>query len=316
MLHFKNFWCFFIILFSCICLFAQSNESVVLKTKTGKLYGTLLIPQNKSVKRPLVVFISGSGPTDRNGNQFMMENNSLKFLAEGLVQNDVASLRFDKRGVGESKSALKNKSKFTFDDYVKDVKAWVDLMKKDQRFSDIIIMGHSEGALIGTIASQSESISKLISLAGVGQPANVVLLEQLTNQNISLAKQAKPILDSLANGKTVKKYPSSLAPLVKEEIQPYLISWFNYNPQQEISKLQKPILIIQGTKDIQVKIEDANLLHQANPNSKLKIIEGMNHVLKRVDSDDRIVNMQTYMDGSLPLIEGLVEEVVEFITIN
>jgi len=293
--------------------YSQLEEEVTLKTKTGKLYGTLLIPNDESKVKPLVIFIAGSGPTDRNGNAFLMENNSLKLLAEGLVKNHIPSLRFDKRGVGESKSALKDESKLTFDDYVKDVLSWIELMKKDKRFTDIIILGHSEGALIGAIASQNDNVTKFISLAGVGRPANVVLLEQLTNQNASMAKLAEPILDSLANGKTVKKYPTSLAPLFKDEIQPYLISWFKYNPQTEISKLQKPVLILQGTKDIQVTVEDANLLHLANPNSKLKIIEGMNHILKKVDSDDKSVNMQTYMDGSLPLIDGLVEEAVKFV---
>jgi fermentation-respiration switch protein FrsA (DUF1100 family) len=80
--------------------------------------------------------------------------------------------------------------------------------------------------------------------------------------------------------------------------------------------LQKPVLILQGTKDIQVTVEDANLLHLANSKSTMKIIEGMNHILKKVDSDDKTVNMQTYFDGSLPLIDGLVDEVVDFIIDN
>lgn len=292
--------------------FCQLEEELTLKTKSGKLYGTLLIPKEETKIRPLVIFISGSGPTDRNGNAFLMENNSLKFLAEGLVQKGIASLRYDKRGVAASKEALKDESKIRFEDYVNDVLSWVDLMKKDQRFTDIIIAGHSEGALIGAIASQNENVTKFISIAGVGRSANEVLLEQLSNQNASMAKLAEPILDSLAKGKTVEKYPTSLAPLFRKEIQPYLISWFKYNPQIEIAKIQKPVLILQGTKDIQLTVNDAELLHKANTNSELKIIEGMNHILKKVDSDDKSVNMQTYMDGSLPLIDGLVEEVVEF----
>ena len=312
-MHLKNILSFFLVLFSVTSLYAQSEESVVLKTKSGKLYGTLLMPKEASTDIHLVIFIAGSGPTDRNGNQFMLENNSLKFLAEGLVKKGIASLRYDKRGVAASKEALKDESKIRFEDYVNDVLSWVDLMKKDKRFTDIIIAGHSEGALIGAIASQNENVTKFISIAGVGRPANEVLFEQLSNQNASMAKIAEPILDSLAKGKTVEKYPTSLAPLFRKEIQQYLISWFKYNPQNEIAKIQKPVLILQGTKDIQVTIDDAELLHKANINSEIKIIEGMNHILKKVDSDDRTINMQTYMDETLPLIDGLVDVVVDFV---
>src|ERR1700736_314589 len=68
------------------------------------LHSTLLLPQESDKVMPVVLLLSGSGPTDRNGNSPMLpgKNNSLLMLAEGLAENGIASLRYDKRGVGES----------------------------------------------------------------------------------------------------------------------------------------------------------------------------------------------------------------------
>jgi hypothetical protein len=84
------------------------STSVELNTKTGIIYGTLLIPNNIIGKMPVVIIIAGSGPTDRDGNNPMMKNNSLKLLAEALTNNGIATLRYDKRGVGESVKAVKS----------------------------------------------------------------------------------------------------------------------------------------------------------------------------------------------------------------
>ena len=54
-------------------------------------------------------------------------------------------------------------------------------------------------------------------------------------------------------------------------------------------------MITQGSTDIQVKTEEAEKLKEANENSEIKIIEGMNHILKE-SVIDRQKNMQTYIN--------------------
>ena len=81
-----------------------------------------------------------------------MKNNSLKFLAEGLAKNGIASLRFDKRGIASSAAAGKGGGKPRFEDYVNDVTGWIDYLAKDRRFTGITVVGHSEGSLIGMLA--------------------------------------------------------------------------------------------------------------------------------------------------------------------
>ena len=293
-------------------IFTQSKEApIVLETKTGTIKGTIIVADTTK-KTPIVIIIAGSGPTDRNGNNPMMVNNSLKMLAERLAEQGIASLRFDKRGIAESKNANVDESELRFENYVDDVKAWSELLKKDRRFSDLIILGHSEGSLIGIIASQDKQVDKFISIAGAGFPASDILLKQLKEQSPLAYQMSKPIIDKLEKGETIDNAPEMLYALFRPSVQPYLISWFKYNPQVEIAKLNIPILIIQGTTDIQVSVEDAEKLSQSNKHAQKVIIENMNHIFKEAEAD-RTKNIQTYNNSKLPLIPELIPTIVNFI---
>lgn len=303
-----------IFLFSNVLISQPKEEPIVLSTETGDIRGTLKVADSTNVT-PIVLIIAGSGPTDRNGNNPMMVNNSLKMLAEGLSENGIASFRFDKRGIAESKNAVEKESDLRFETYINDVKDWCDLIKNDNRFSQLIILGHSEGSSIGIMASQEKKVDKFISIAGPGLSAGDVLLKQLKEQSPLAFEMSRPIIEKLEKGETVNNTPEMLNALFRPSVQPYLISWFKYNPQLEISKLKMPVLIIQGTTDIQVSVEDAEMLSQSNINAKKVIIENMNHILKEADTD-RTKNIQTYSNSKLPLKEELIPVIVNFIKEN
>lgn len=292
-------------------LFAQNEKIVTLETPNCKIEGSLLLPY-KTQNIPVALIIAGSGPTDRNGNNSMMQNNSLKMLAYALEENGIASLRYDKRAIGKSVVQNFNENDLHFDDYVNDVKSWIDYLVKDGSFNQIIIIGHSEGSLLGIIASQNKKVDKYISLAGAGESANIILRKQLSNQPKEYYDTSVMYLSKLEKGEIIDSVDQNFYALFRPSIQPYLISWFKYDPQKEIAKLKTPILIIQGTTDLQVKVEDAELLHKANKNSQLKIINGMNHVLKESEMDLQ-KNIQTYSNPELPLKDGLIDSIVEFI---
>ena len=288
-----------------------TEKSVTLETKSGNIEGTLLIPDDLS-NIPVALIIAGSGPTDRDGNSPMMKNNSLKMLAEELCKNGIASLRYDKRGIALSKEAGLDEKKLRFENYIDDVEAWIELLKRENQFDKIVLIGHSEGSLIGMIASQKAAVDIYISIAGVGQSADKTLKEQLKSQPPIVIDAAFPIIDSLVQGKTVDNVDPMLNSLFRPNVQPYIISWFKYDPQNEISKLNMPVLIVQGTTDIQVSVDDANNLFNANKNAKLEIIEGMNHILKNSESD-RQKNISTYSQPDLPVNKKLIEVIVDFI---
>ena len=303
---------FMFLFLNSMSLLAQSlEEELSLATNTGNIEGTLLSPSSEQ-QVPVVLFIAGSGPTDRDGNNPMMENNSLKMLARELAASGIASLRFDKRGIGKSASSAVDESALRFEIMINDAEAWIDMLSKDKRFSEIVVLGHSEGSTIGMIASKKNEVGKYISLAGPGARASEKIKEQLSEQAPFLMDQAVPILDSLANGDTVKEVPVMLMSIARPSVQPYIISWFKFDPQVEIAKLDKPILIIQGTTDLQVSVTDAEMLMKANPRAQLEILENMNHVLKEV-GDDKTRNIQTYSEPELPLKKGLVKVLLDFI---
>ena len=298
------------------CLSQKANtvntgEDVTLKTGTGEIYGTLLVPErDKTV--PVVLIISGSGPTDRNGNNPMMTNNSLKMTAEALRDEEIASLRYDKRGVAKSERAGADESKLRFENYIDDAAGWIKMLKSDQRFNKVIVLGHSEGSLIGMIASLKGGADAFISVAGAGKPADEILKEQLKTQPSYVKDLAYPIIDKLKKGDTVPDVNPLLNSLFRPSVQPYLISWFKYNPAKEIKKLKIPVLIIQGTTDLQVKVNDAEALKKADKKAELVIIDGMNHILKQADNNKE-ENLKTYDEPNLPLHKEYVSAITSFI---
>ncbi|RYZ22831.1 MAG: alpha/beta fold hydrolase [Chitinophagaceae bacterium] len=290
-----------------------TEEAVVLHTATGDIHGTLTIPHRKE-PGPVALLIAGSGPTDRDGNSPLIPgaNNSLRYLAHRLAKNRIASLRFDKRGTGESAKAMKREIDLRFDDYVADARAWMALLGADRRFTRCYVIGHSEGALIGMLAA--EGAKGFVSIAGAGFPAPGILKKQLAAQlPDSLLRPAGIIIDSLAAGHTVKRAPRQLIALFRPTVQPYLISWFRHDPAQVIPALNMPVLLLQGDNDLQVDVENASALKAAAPKATLVVVPGMNHVLKHVEARDADSNRKAYSDPSLPVEPKVVEAIVKFI---
>lgn len=320
---------FYLIGFYICCLLLQSadgfaqalaisedcNRPVVLTTSTGQIKGKLLVP-GSAATYPVVLLIAGSGPTDMDGNSVPMQmiNNSLKYLAEGLAAKGIASLRYDKRGIATSASAGKDEYSLRFEDYIKDAGEWIDYLSRDRRFSDIYVAGHSEGSLIGIVASLNKpKVKGVISIAGTGRPMYELLNEQLAAQPEVIRKMASAINDSLKVGKLVPGVPLGLQSLFRSSVQPYLISCYKYDPVKEIAKLTVPILIIQGKNDIQIMVKDAQMLKNAAISADLQIIDKMNHVLKDCETMDRQKQIKTYMDPNLPVNSNLLILLEKFV---
>jgi uncharacterized protein len=304
------------IIFCIFYLFSKSfaqDKTINLITSTGQIVGTLNLPYTNS-KIPIVLIISGSGPTDRDGNNPSMQNNSLKMLANELYLNGIASVRFDKRGIAASANAMGKEEDLRFETYINDVNDWINLLGVDKRFSKIIVAGHSEGSLIGMIASSKSShVSKFISISGAGSPADEILKEQINKQPILVREMVMPKIDSLKNGLLLQNVNPALNALFRPSVQPYLISWFKYDPVIEIAKLKIPILITQGETDIQVSVNEATKLFANAKNKTLRLIPNMNHVLKNIETLEMNAQMKTYSDPILPINSELIKEIVKFI---
>lgn len=303
-----------VLLLSPVLLKSQVSDTIFIKMDNVSVHTVLTKPANVK-KCPLAVIIGGSGPTDLNGNQPSLKNNSLKYLSDALVENKIATVRFDKRAIGKSKSAAIKESGLTIDIYADDVIAIINYYKQ-KGYSDIYIIGHSEGSLIGLIALQKENVKGFVSVAGAGSPAWEILEKQLKPKlPPELYSQVEIILDSLKNNHQVKIIPPVLNSLFRPSVQPYLISWFHYDPAYLVSKISCPVLIVQGNKDIQVDMDEANKLKVASKRGKLLIVNNMNHVLKTVTGDMK-ENISTYSNPDLPVNTDLINGISEFINMK
>lgn len=277
---------------------------------TPLIDGTLLTPETNG-KIPLAIIIGGSGPTDRNGNQQMVVNNSLKFLAEGLYKNGIATFRYDKRIVKQMKLRTVNEKNIRFDDFIDDAFAILKYFKKDQRFSKIYIIGHSQGSLVGMMAAQSGA-DGFVSIAGAGQEIDDVIVDQLAKQAPGLVDNARTSFDDLRANGVAYNYSPGLASIFRKDIQPFIYTWMQYDPKVEIAKLNIPVLIINGDKDTQVQVSEAELLKNAKPDAEYIIIPKMNHIFKEIEGND-LENSKSYNIYNLPVMPELVEVISSFI---
>lgn len=292
-----------------------SEQDIVLDTPTGQVAGTLQLPDAMEGAPRVALIIAGSGPTDRDGNSALVpgRNDSLRMLAVALAGEGIASVRYDKRGVGASGPAGPAESALRFDTYVDDAVAWIGKLKDDPRFGAVAVIGHSEGSLIGMLAARQAGAAAFVSIAGVADGASAVLRKQLAGKlSPELEKESERILAALESGATAEQVPPALMNLYRPSIQPYMISWFNHVPSQHIAALDMPVLIVHGNTDIQVEVTQAYGLHRARPDATLAIIPGMNHVFKHVRADPAL-QAAAYSDPSLPVSPLLVKAVSDFL---
>jgi len=272
------------------------------------LPGTLSYPNSKE-KIPLVVFIHGSGPIDRNGNQgFFLQGNYIKQLADGLNNEDIAFYRYDKRTFHEKN--IKKKPSVHIADFAEDANIAIDHFVLDSRFSSIHVLGHSQGSLVAMLLD-NKKISSFISLAGAAQTIDRIIIDQVTRKDSLMGLKVREHFVELMDKDTITEVEPTLLTLFAPQNQNFLKDWSSIKPMEEIKKLSLPILIINGDKDFQVTINEAKLLHTANPESKLMIIQNLNHVLKDVNTEED--NLKSYTDPNISISNELVSKLAEFI---
>lgn len=298
-------------------LFSKTNirrDTFYVKTSGVSIHSVLSRAVNTN-SNVLAIIIPGSGPTDLNGNQPKMKNNSLLFLSDALVRNNIATVRYDKRGIAGSSSKDIDESKMSVESGSEDLIGLIDFYRK-MGFEKIYLIGHSEGSLIGLLAAQQRDVAGLVSVCGAGNSADKLLKKQLQPKLPQpLFKESEVIIDSLKEGKIVKNISEHLKLLFRPSVQPYLISWFKYDPSNLAANLKAPLLIIHGEKDIQIDVAESAILHNASPNSKCVIIKNMNHIFKTINGD-LSENVSSYTNPDLQINEEFSRTVVNFINKN
>src|SRR5690606_25534878 len=154
---------------------------------------------------PLVIFIQGSGPVNRDGNAPMMKNDGMKKIAQALADQGIAAFRYDKRIFKMDRLKIKEKD-LRFEDFVTDVNSIISYFKNDDRFNKVILAGHSEGSLIGMLAAAEGDVDAYISLAGAGRPIHKIIVEQIAKQSPELSENAKIAFDEMLETGTTTNY--------------------------------------------------------------------------------------------------------------
>jgi uncharacterized protein len=287
----------------------------------GPLKGLMLSPD--AARAPVVLIVPGSGPTNRDGNSLRgLDTDTYKLLAKGLAANGIASVRIDKRGMFSSHAAIPNGNDVTIADYASDVHSWAKTIGEKTGAKCIWVLGHSEGGLVAMVAAKDNppDICGLLLVATFGHKFGDILKEQMRSNPAyaPILDEALRDVDTLEAGKRVEMSIEHTKPEIFATFPPaaqgFLIDLLSYDPPKILASYKGPVLILQGERDIQISVDDAKLLNAADANAKLVLLPDVNHVLKAVDSDDRMANLKTYFDPKLPLAPGVVKTIADFIT--
>lgn len=325
----KNFLLLTLFLFLFLCGPLCAQEEVALDCPWGTLRGTLLMPdkgaegeEGSEGNGTVVLLIAGSGPTDRNGDgQGGLSTRCYALLAEALQTGGFASLRYDKRGIGGSyyrnSEELLADCHFTY--YVDDALLLAEWLREERGFSRVVLAGHSEGALIALLAAAQApgKVDAVISLCGAAWPMDEILKVQLMNQlagyDMGLLLAANRIIDTLKRGGEPENIPAGLASLFPAYLNDFYHEQMSCDPQRLAAGLKCPLLVAGGMHDGQVLPDNARALHRACPGSRLVLVEGMAHTLKRSEGRTPAEQIAAYTDPSLPLADGLTAPILEFL---
>lgn len=288
------------------------DTAVEIAVPGGVLKGALLAPE-AGPRGPAVLIIAGSGPTDRDGNSPLgVSAQPYRLLAEALADRGITSLRYDKRGIGASATAMAREEDLRFTTYADDARAWAADLKTRTGATCVWLAGHSEGALIAEVAAQkNKDVCGVILISGAGRPAIQVIREQFQAGPAANLAAITPVLDAWEAGKTAA-CPPGFEPICRPSVQPYILSWAPLDPAALIKTVPGRVLILQGTTDLQVSVADAERLAAARPDARFVKLEGVNHVLK-VAPADPAANGAAYRDPTLPLAPGIADEIAAFV---
>lgn len=289
--------------FSIVVSLAQvKSEEITINNMAIQLPGTLTYSSEKS---PLIIWVHGSGGVDRDGNQPQY----IKQFRDEINKNNIAFFSYDKRTANPKNATFLQEDGVLIADFISDVKEVVNHFKDDERLTEIILAGHSQGSLIAMLAL--ENVDKYISIAGAGETIDKTITSQVTKQSAEFGKLTEQYFNELKETGEIKEVDPNLMSLFAPQNQPFLASWLELNPLEEIKNVKVPALIINGDKDLQVQVADAEKLKKAKPDATLIIIKNMNHVLKEIEKDED--NIKSYMSADFPISEDLIKTIVEFI---
>lgn len=286
-----------------------TEEPVEVERGGVALRGVLWRPSNASGPTPVVLFIAGSGPTDRDCNQQpSLRTDTYRWMAEALAQRGIASLRYDKRGVGASGRNFAM-ADTTIEDFVADATALIEHLRADPRTASITVAGHSEGGLIAIMAAGRTHVDALALLATAGRPFGALIREQLARQlDAHGVAEVDGAFADIRAGNPIGGVSAPLRVLFNPTVARFLQSVLDIDPAQLLHALHLPTVIVQGETDAQVTVADARLLAAARPDARLVVLPRTNHLFK--EEAAATLPQASYTNPDLPVVPAAIEALV------
>jgi pimeloyl-ACP methyl ester carboxylesterase len=290
---------------------APDETSVQIGEGAQTLHGSL-IPARNGEPGPAVVLIAGSGPEDRNGDDLKagQRSHTLQLLAQALAEHGIASLRYDKRGAGESAAAGQPAS---VDALAADAAGWARFLRGRPGVSCVVLVGHSEGALIATLAARKVKLCGLVLVSGTARTFADLVESQSALAGRSAADSARlhEIILAVRAGKPPGEIPRNLMGVFGPDALAYTRSQLDLDPAAALARVKVPVLVVQGDNDLQVQVADAERLAAVH-GEKPVVIPGANHVLK-IAPRQTVGNFMTYLNPNLPLAPGIADAIAGFV---
>ncbi len=287
-----------------------------------ELQGTFTAPS--SAPSPAALLISGSGPIDRDSNAKRLPIGVMGLIADHLASNGIASLRYDKRGVGESQGDYRAAG---FHDNVADARAALELLRaRPQVDADrVFVIGHSEGALIASVLASGEDLAGVVLLAGAAQTGREVLRWQARQIGPTLPKPVRWLMKVLrqdlerSQAKRLDRIEGSTEDVIRIQFVRLNAKWFRefmaFDPSEALARAAVPVLAITGDKDLQVDPGDLAAMEQAVPTQfSGHLLEDVTHLLREEPGP---ASLRTYKKQARRPLDGrLLELITEWIGVD
>jgi pimeloyl-ACP methyl ester carboxylesterase len=331
--------------------YVQDEVTIYNPTGDFNLSGTLTHPeQEKLIKTPCVILITGSGPQDRN--EEILGHRPFLVLADRLTRSGYSVLRMDDRGTAQSEGVFNGA---TSKDFATDIESAIAFVKTLSYIDTqkIILMGHSEGGIIANmVAAKHPEVYGVISLAGPGVLGSTLL----TEQQLLIAKSIGATANELKELKTfsLEFYPlltldsidqvrknaadflkqfikkgknKELKKSSKEEqeewiklnldayVNPWMLYFLNYNPMVDLKKINCHYLALNGTTDLQVpaQMNLEAIASYCNPRAgKIKEIKALNG-LNHLFQPSATGSPNEYGSNEITFDNTAIQEILNFL---
>ena len=316
------------------------EQEVTFESEGITLSGTLTLPKETGNPVPGVLFIHGSGPVDRDENAAGLKIDLFREFANALAKAGIGSLRYDKRGVGESEGLF---SEASMEDLLSDARAALSTLQAVEGIDAerCFLVGHSEGGILAPIIASEDNLAGIVLLAGAAHSLDIIIRGQVERLNRDAGKTEEEVQAVLAQEDQYldfvrtsegewPDYPfddlKGAMPWLTQETLPQItalsLSWlrehFLHDPIETIQQVSCPVLIIQGEKDSQVPADEANLLAAAlagagNADVTLDLLPDLNHLMRHHPEEPNLVYRHLDEPVDPRVIEGVIGWISEHI---